>query len=241
MPMNIQPAETIQHSNGETLDVHSMFMTIQGEGPFAGRPALFIRLAGCNLTCPLCDTEYTSGRQKIHVADIVSAAQDELSVVYRKLIVITGGEPFRQNLEPLMRELKDRLPEARIQVETNGKFPPRLGTAIVDIVVSPKTHRVHDLYATFAPYIRWKYVVDSNVPLDVEGFPTSALGHPLPHGKTLPHPPPGTTVYFQPLDAKNNAENARNLQAALACVQQYTWTPHVRVIGQQLHKNLGLE
>ena len=44
--------------NPQSLQVHEIFHTIQGEGPFSGRPAVFIRLSGCNLRCWFCDTEW---------------------------------------------------------------------------------------------------------------------------------------------------------------------------------------
>ena len=53
---NGQPIEKVQRTFDGTLEVHSIFKTIQGEGPFCGTPAVFIRLAGCNLQCPWCDT-----------------------------------------------------------------------------------------------------------------------------------------------------------------------------------------
>ena len=59
----------VLNETGLSLQVNSIFYTIQGEGPFAGRPAIFIRLAGCNLQCPGCDTEYTK-RQTMTVDEI---------------------------------------------------------------------------------------------------------------------------------------------------------------------------
>ena len=88
------------------LQVHSIFHTIQGEGPFAGTPAVFIRLAGCNLKCPGCDTEYTSKRKEMTVAQILDAIY-EVSSITTKLVVITGGEPFRQDLTRLLNALTE--------------------------------------------------------------------------------------------------------------------------------------
>ena len=97
--INIQPIEKIEHygvPDDGGLDVHSIFPTIQGEGPFVGQPAIFIRLAGCNLQCPLCDTEYTEGRIRLSVPVIFDAVQEHIRL-FAPLIVITGGEPDKHD------------------------------------------------------------------------------------------------------------------------------------------------
>ena len=68
--LNTQPIEKRHHK--VDLEVHSIFYTIQGEGPFCGTPAVFIRLAGCNLQCPSCDTNYTSKRRTMTAEEIVN-------------------------------------------------------------------------------------------------------------------------------------------------------------------------
>jgi 7-carboxy-7-deazaguanine synthase len=111
--------KSTSHPEG-LLDVHSIFYTIQGEGPFSGFPAVFIRLAGCNLQCPHCDTEYTQGRRLAYpevVAEYVSTLSQP-----RGLVVITGGEPFRQNLTKLLQCLSDY--RLLVQIESNGTLPP---------------------------------------------------------------------------------------------------------------------
>ena len=55
-PMKTNTQEPEKIDRDRHLDVHSIFHTIQGEGPYCGHPAVFIRLAGCNLQCPGCDT-----------------------------------------------------------------------------------------------------------------------------------------------------------------------------------------
>ena len=73
--INKQPIEKREPSYEGTLQVHSIFKTIQGEGPFCGTPCVFVRLAGCNLQCPACDTDqwYFPARADrhtvIHVGD----------------------------------------------------------------------------------------------------------------------------------------------------------------------------
>jgi len=56
------PIRPPARGDGSTLEVQHIFPTIQGEGPYAGMPAVFIRLGGCNLACSFCDTEFESFR-----------------------------------------------------------------------------------------------------------------------------------------------------------------------------------
>ena len=102
--LNIQPIEKLAHPVDGKLDVHSIFFTIQGEGPFTGHPAIFIRLAGCNLQCPKCDTDYTSKRSRMLYQDILGEVRRLTPKTHknRTLIVITGGEPLRQDLHMLL-------------------------------------------------------------------------------------------------------------------------------------------
>jgi len=96
-----------------------IFYSIQGEGYHAGEPAVFIRLAGCNLSCPWCDTDCSSHHQ-LTAKEIVSNVLHACSLP--KLIVITGGEPTTQDLTELLKELSRRIKYAVIAVETNGTY-----------------------------------------------------------------------------------------------------------------------
>lgn len=121
--------------------------TIQGEGPSAGRPALFIRLGMCNLDCAWCDTPFTwdwtgkNGHAYNKQDELSHTTVEELrDWVQRhdtRLVVISGGEPLLQakRLAPLVEEL---LADDRdIEIETNG-------------TISPLTH-----LADYADRIRW--------------------------------------------------------------------------------------
>lgn len=99
------------------MKIAEIFESLQGEGGRQGRPCLFIRLAGCNLRCRWCDTEYAQqGGTEMGVDTI-------LEQVWRtnpQYVCITGGEPLLQAdaLEPLLDSLKKR--GTQIEVETNG-------------------------------------------------------------------------------------------------------------------------
>lgn len=120
--------------------------TFQGEGPSAGKPAVFIRLSRCNLSCPGCDTPYTwdwsrfdprRESRRLSVDDLYRWVTTQLV----DLVVISGGEPLLQqeSLRPLVRSLAEA--GHRIEIETNGTVAPN--SDIIDSVdqfnVSPKT------------------------------------------------------------------------------------------------------
>jgi len=115
--------------------VNEMFYSIQGEAYHAGTPACFIRLAGCNLDCPWCDTEHTLN-QHLAAGDIVRHLFRMTPKRGPDHVVITGGEPTIHNLSPLVEELK-RV-GCYIQLETNGTNPETIPLEIDWVTCSPK-------------------------------------------------------------------------------------------------------
>lgn len=216
-----------------------MFFTIQGEGPFAGHRAVFIRLAGCNLQCPGCDTEYTKGRDLLNTHAIAiwahKLARD--NDAEGCLMVITGGEPLRQTIGGLVSQLADDLGHP-VQIESNGFFAPDdyLVQLLefrdnVSLVVSPKTHRIHPECERLAA--AFKYVLDYKS-VGEDGLPIKALGHPAPLGVARPRP--GALVYVNPYDSGDPIWNAENLQAAAESAKRFGY-----ILGVQLHKLIGYE
>jgi organic radical activating enzyme len=120
--------------------------TIQGEGPSAGTPAMFIRTSGCNLECrPWCDTPYTWDRARFDLsAERTRRSVAELAAWAaarpEPLTVLTGGEPLMQQraLIPLARALAGL--GKRVEIETNGTYAPAadLTGLGVHFNVSPK-------------------------------------------------------------------------------------------------------
>lgn len=98
------------------MKVNEIFYSLQGEGHFTGTPAVFVRLSGCNLSCPFCDTQHQHGTQMTE-EEIVEAIAEYPA----RHIVITGGEPTMQ----LTNSLIDKLHAAGwfVQIETNGTLP----------------------------------------------------------------------------------------------------------------------
>lgn len=235
MLKNQQPAKGPVKSDGSALLVHSIFPTIQGEGPYAGHAAVFVRLADCNLQCPLCDTEYTAGATERDVETLAIA----VASIGPKLVVITGGEPFRQNLSQFVKLLLTL--HCRVQIETNGFLAPQQGSDTrwldqITVVCAPKTHK---LAAGILPYIdAYKYVLRAD-DLAPDGLPISALDHPLPAGAVIARPPKDFDgpIYLQPLDSQSDELNALNVQAAVKAVQ----TNPCHILCLQLHKIIGLD
>lgn len=245
IPINKQsPVKSERNANGD-VSVHSIFYTIQGEGPNVGRPAVFIRLAGCNLQCPGCDTEYTSGSAYESVGSICTRALATIvkrHVLYAPLAVITGGEPFRQNIMPLIKGL--RANGFEVQVESNGTLspwgfdaPPEKKPKF-DVVVSPKAGKVHvDLFPFIIAY---KYVVNHGSVALADGLPTSVLG--MPAEPARPHEEYLGPVYIQPAEergydvAERDEKNQRNIQRAIKSAMEFGYT-----LCLQTHKMVGLE
>ena len=112
-----------------------IYKSIQGESSFAGRPCIFVRLAGCNLRCSWCDSEYTfTGGYKLSEDEVV-AEIEKLAPV--RLIEFTGGEPLLQEREvvPLMERLLSGGYE--LMIETSGERPvenvPKAVHKIIDV------------------------------------------------------------------------------------------------------------
>lgn len=113
-----------------------IFYSLQGEGVCAGAPAVFLRLAGCNLHCSWCDSKHSWGHG-IEMSPTEVAAR--LLTYPCRHYVITGGEPLLQAEE--LEEMLHLLPaEAYIEVETNGSLAPTpaLAARVNQWNISPK-------------------------------------------------------------------------------------------------------
>lgn len=133
------------------LNVSEMFMSIQGEGRWVGRPVVFVRLTGCTRTCSFCDTTYHTDGKDTTIEEILEYVEKSGLTS----VVVTGGEPLLQlnsGLMDLLYLLQTRGFETMI--ETNGDLLKTVMdvTAILRyayICVSPKdaetARRVHIL------------------------------------------------------------------------------------------------
>jgi len=245
------PLGISRNENGELL-VHSMFHTIQGEGPYGGYAAYFIRLYGCNLQCPGCDTDYTSASKRWSAERLYAHVATERS--RGDLIVITGGEPFRQNLTPFVNLLLDA--GYHVQIETNGTlwiegFPAGRHTSSPDtnhaeIICSPKTAKIHPELAQRV--LAFKYVIQAGHVAE-DGLPIDALENVKGLGRLtkrngsawqVARPPEGWEgpIYVQPMDEKDEEKNARNAQVCTSIVMNFRAKHYI--LGFQMHKAVNV-
>ena len=205
--------------------VKEIYYTLQGEGANTGRPAVFLRFAGCNLwtgrekdrqnaICRFCDTQFVgtdgpgggSFDTPQALADAVTAKWEGEATL--KLVVCTGGEPLLQLDEPLIEALH----RARfmVAVETNGtQVVPR---GIDWVCVSPKAEA--DLIVKTGDELKLVYPQDGGGP---ERYGDLAFTH----------------FYLQPMDGP---DRERNTELAMAyCLAHPRWR-----LSLQTHKYLGI-
>lgn len=213
-----RPPET---GDGSTLQVVEIFPTLQGEGPFTGHPAVFVRLGGCNLACGFCDTEFESFQPV--ALETLLARIDQTSMAQGKrvcdLVVITGGEPLRQNIAPLCSALIAQ--GFRVQIETNGTLWRDLPDE-VNVVCSPKAP-YHPLRADLlARTDALKFIISAD---DADYGDVAEVGQAQ---FKIP-------VYVQPMDVADGKRNEANRKRASELAQAHGYR-----LSLQTHKILGI-
>lgn len=217
------------------LKVKKIFATIQGEGPMAGHRSVFIRLAGCPLSCVWCDTDFLDG-EDMEERDILLEAGDLSESPGKDVLVISGGEPLAQNIIPMlaMMERGGPLSWKMVQIETSGVGIVEYLPQWVYVVCSPKTPKINYKGHVDA----WKYVVQADRLSVDDGLPIYSTQHPKKIAK-LYRPPINTglvPIYLQPCDEGTSAKNKANLDAAVDSVMRFGYRLSI-----QLHKIAGVE
>ncbi len=124
-----------------TLRIAEIFPSLQGEGLRQGEPTIFVRFAGCTLRCDFCDTKYAwKGGREMSPGEVTEAVKGLRERFPAGWVSLTGGEPFLQNLRPLVRLL--RKAGLKIQVETNGTRHCPLAVDWLTVSPKPKFYRV---------------------------------------------------------------------------------------------------
>ncbi|MHA1867133.1 MAG: 7-carboxy-7-deazaguanine synthase QueE [Candidatus Heimdallarchaeaceae archaeon] len=102
------------------LFISEIFESVQGEGKYAGTPMLFIRLAGCNLRCPFCDTPYALKEGKEMTINEIVKIIEKTKLAY---VCWTGGEPLLQ--KEAVKNVIKRTKQVYHHLETNGTLLER--------------------------------------------------------------------------------------------------------------------
>ncbi|MBV9439327.1 MAG: 7-carboxy-7-deazaguanine synthase QueE [Candidatus Eremiobacteraeota bacterium] len=177
------------------LQLAEIFYSLQGEGTWTGTPAVFVRLAGCNLSCTFCDTDYAL-KFFAGVDDVVARVRDEGGGC--RMTIVTGGEPLAQR-ETLALIDALRADGRRVHVESNGTIPTEL-PADVWLTVSPKERLAPEMARRANEA---KLIVDGRVPDEwVRCFP------------------PRTPIFLQP-EGNRPANVALAVEAALREPERY--------------------
>lgn len=222
--------------------VKEIFASIQGEGPYVGQPAVFVRLAGCDLNCHFCDTDFAMDTAKsmhdIHIFDAAKRMK-----VPTSLAVITGGEPFLQNVGNLTARFNSH--GWGVQIETNGRhwesdkgLDQCMILACNSIICSPKTEDMREEVALIAD--GFKYIIDVHDEFDgVDGLPVSdtqkqggglvRLARPWEITKRGSEVQMKNRVYLQPCWVKDRSRHQQNIRATYDRCMEYGYRLSLQV------------
>lgn len=192
--------------------INEIFYSLQGEGVHAGRPAVFVRFSGCNLSCPFCDTDHAA-HQRLSAEEILSNMR-RLGAECR-FCVLTGGEPSLWVDEALIEALHQAGYE--VAIETNGT---RVLPAGIDwVTCSPKETYCANAVPVLKSCDELKLVFSNS--LSLEPYTQIVATHRL----------------LQPCDTGNAAENLRIRREAVAwCLAHPQWR-----LSLQQHKILDIQ
>ncbi len=175
--------------------INEIFYSIQGEGRWAGRPAIFIRFSGCNLRCPFCDTDFKKYEEmgEIEILQKVQNIDKEC-----KFVVFTGGEPTLQLDESLTTLLHKH--GYYLSLETNGTH--KIPGGIDWVTCSPKSLFVKSAEPVIKVASELKVVFDGKHKITDCGINAECY-------------------YVQPCDVGDEEKNADILKQAVAFVRSH--------------------
>ena len=189
-----------------SLNVADIFYSLQGEGPHAGRPAIFVRFSGCNLRCKwgdsYCDTPYASWEPETAMLSLEQLLERVEAIAPEcKLVILTGGEPTLQNHLP---EVCQALAEAgyELHLETNGlgPIPPQIDCVVCSPKLADSTpmgtvhqeqhellrRQLHPDLRSGDPRLYWKFVITSASDWDEIQRIVETAGAPKHHVFLMP-------------------------------------------------------
>jgi 7-carboxy-7-deazaguanine synthase len=205
------------------IPLAEIFYSLQGEGHFSGTASIFIRVAGCNLACAFCDTDF-SLKKKYSVKNILDKIKDYPA----RHVVLTGGEPtlYPQELKPLVQALQAQ--DYFVALETNGTAMDTLG---VDwVCVSPKPQEKN----SSGKLLNWVLKQGNEIKIPYEGQDLS------------PYEIEGFTHYFlQPIEVRTELWGKGEINIELTqtnrqkCIDKILQSPRWK-LSLQTHKILNI-
>lgn len=208
-------ASSLQARMNSSLPLNEIFYSLQGEGAQTGMPMIFIRLAGCNLQCSYCDTDF-SLKQRASLQDILQ----QIAQYPCKNIVWTGGEPTLYLNESIVHFFTEH--GYYQSIETNG--------------TKPVPHGIH--YITCSPKPEAFALLNENFPHGVDEFR-------FPFGEGIPLPPAQHTLpkarryFLSPVTDPRKAIYSQ-LHAFHTCIQYILQHPEWQ-LSVQMHKLLNIQ
>lgn len=224
------------------LPINEIFQTVQGEAHWTGTPAVFIRLQGCDVGCPWCDTKHTwpiNPSEEVSLEAMMEKSADSqayagattyeilgiLDTMKARHVVITGGEPCAFDLTELTQHIVDS--GRTVQIETSGTEEVR-ANFFAWVTVSPKLgmpgrKTVLDQALWLADEIK----MPVGKQLDIDKLQILLSG--LPHRPLVPRRPP-LQIWLQPL-----SQSPKATQLCVEAATEHGWR-----ISVQTHKYLGV-
>lgn len=218
------------------LAVNEIFETLQGEATWTGTPAVFVRLQGCPVGCPWCDTKHTWQLDSAHEIDQAAmlAKADEPAPTHAQLtadelvrvlgrfrsrhVVFTGGEPCMFDLRALTQAIAQSGRQA--QIETSGTFPVRCDQRCW-VTLSPKIDMPGGLVVLPQAVDRANEIkMPVGKPADVEALMQFLAGAGWS----------GQPVWLQPLSQSKKAT-----EVCISAAREHGWR-----VSLQTHKFAGL-
>ena len=203
-----------------TLKTTEIFASVQGEGLRQGEPTIFVRLSGCNRRCDFCDTKKAwRGGRETPVEKIAGEVLRLRLGSPAEWVCLTGGEPLAQDVRPLVRRLHEE--GLKVQVETNGTFPPEPGADWLTVSPKPPDYDFHPGFLKRAREV--KLVVCRTLTLDTVRTMRTIF-------------PPATPLILQP-----QSNTAWSRKKALMILQDAGRSGLIGIrLSVQLHKVYGL-
>ncbi len=196
----------------KTYRVNEIFYSLQGEGRWTGRAAVFVRMSGCNLACPFCDTDF-SHYTEMTADDIIEQCQKVGGNC--RFIVLTGGEPTLQADKNLIAAWHQT--DYYVAMETNGTHP--IPEGIDWVTCSPKSAFVKsEAHLAITQANELKLVFDDEHPVEDYGLKTEYK-------------------YLQPCDTGNASRNRLIMNHCIKFIQEHPeWQ-----LSLQTHKIIGIQ